>query len=112
MSFKIIIKHNWNKLRLYLSFLLLAFYLTLAFLFLFSDTWVDLIPKGRVIIGLVFLLFGSLRFYVAYHRYKNKHIKIKALKESIDQSASAHTSTEPVQSCAEGLSMTDRAESV
>lgn len=76
MSFKITLKHNWNKLRLYLSFLLLAFYLTIAFLFLFSDVWADLIPKGRTIIGLVLLLFGSLRFYVAYRRYKNKHIAI------------------------------------
>jgi amino acid permease len=83
MSFKIKLKHNWNKIRLYLSFLLLAFYLTIAFLFLFSDIWADFIPKGRAVIGLILLLFGILRFYVAYRRYKNKNLTLKNSKEAM-----------------------------
>jgi hypothetical protein len=78
MNSKIRLKRRWNKLRLYVSFLLLAFYLIVGFLFLFSDIWADLIPKGRVAIGLILVLFGGLRFYIAYRRYKNKHVAIHA----------------------------------
>lgn len=76
MSTKIKIKHKWNMLRFYLSFMLLSFYLTVSFLFLFTDMWGDLIPKGRTTIGLVLLLFGAFRFYVAYRRYKAKKLRI------------------------------------
>lgn len=78
MSVKIKIKHSWNKLRFYLSFLLLAFYLTIGFLFLFTDTWIDLLPQGRSSIGIVLILFGTLRFYIAYRRYINKLLRIKS----------------------------------
>jgi uncharacterized membrane-anchored protein len=81
MTFKIKLKYKWNKLRLYLSFLLLAFYLIIAYLFLFTDVWVDLLPKGRSIVGIVLFLYGALRFYIAYRRYINKSIKIKSLIE-------------------------------
>jgi hypothetical protein len=75
-------KLSWNKLRFYLSFLLLAFYLTIGFLFLFTDTWIDLLPQGRNTIGIGLILFGSLRFYIAYRRYINKLLRIKtSLKE-------------------------------
>ena len=76
MSFKVTLKYSWNKLRFYLSFLLLAFYLSIAFAFFFTNAWVDLLPKGRVVIGIVLFLFGILRFYVAYRRYINKKRKI------------------------------------
>lgn len=82
MSFRIKLKYSWNKLRFYLSFLLFAFYLTIGIMFLFTDTWVDLMPKGRSIIGIVLILFGALRFYVAYRRYINKLIRIKTKIES------------------------------
>lgn len=75
------IHHSWNKLRLYLSFLLLVFYLIVGFLFLFSDIWVNILPKGREIVGIILVLFAVLRFYIAYRRYKSKHIKIQELKE-------------------------------
>lgn len=81
MNFKVIIHHSWNKLRLYLSFLLLVFYLIVGFLFLFSDIWVNILPRGREIVGIILVLFGVLRFYIAYRRYKNKHLKIQELKE-------------------------------
>ena len=80
MSSKIKIKHTWNMLRYNLSFMLLSFYLTIAILFLFTDMWIDLIPKGRSIIGIVLLLFGAFRFYVAYRRYKSKKSRIEAIR--------------------------------
>jgi cytochrome c biogenesis protein CcdA len=87
MSVKIKIKHSWNKLRFYLSFLLLAFYLTIGFLFLFTDTWIDLLPQGRSSIGIVLILFGTLRFYIAYRRYINKLLRIKT---SVKEKETAH----------------------
>jgi cytochrome c biogenesis protein CcdA len=72
MSFKMTFRKSWNKLRFYLSFLLLAFYLVVGGTFLFTQTWSDLIPKGRAVIGIVLILFGTLRFYIAYRRYINK----------------------------------------
>jgi len=81
MSTKIIIKDTWNKIRFYFSFLLLAFYLLIAFLFLFSDVWIDMIPKGRIWIGSILLAFAALRFYVAYRRYKYKNRIIKNIKQ-------------------------------
>lgn len=81
MTKKIKIKHGWNKLRFYLSFLLLTFYLIVGGIFLYTNVWIDFFPKGRAIIGGILILFGALRFYVAYRRYANKHSKIKALKK-------------------------------
>jgi hypothetical protein len=81
MSFKVIIVSIWNKLRLYLSFLLLVFYLIIGFLFLFSDIWAGILPKGREWIGAGLVAFAALRFYVAYRRYKSKYLKIQILKE-------------------------------
>ena len=83
MNFKIDIKHIWNKLRLYLSFLLFIFYLVIGILFLFTDTWADFLSGGREIIGMVLILFGIVRLYIAYRRYadKLKHIKIQSFKQ-------------------------------
>ena len=67
-------------LRFYLSFMLLSFYLTVAFLFLFTDMWKDLIPSGRSLIGLILLSFGAFRFYVAYRRFQTKKARILAIK--------------------------------
>ncbi len=81
MGFKVVIRHIWNQLRLYLSFILLVFYLTVGFLFLFSDIWSHFLTEGREIVGLVLILYSVLRFYIAYRRFKAKHIKIQVLKE-------------------------------
>lgn len=81
MRFKVVLHIIWNKLRLYLSFLLLVFYLIVGCLFLFSDIWAGILPVGREIVGAVLLSFAALRFYVAYTRYKRKHLKIQVLKE-------------------------------
>ena len=71
-------KKNYNTIRFYLSFLLLAFYLVVGILFLFTDTWADLLPQSRFAIGIILILFGILRFYIAYRRYVNKNIRIDA----------------------------------
>jgi hypothetical protein len=82
MTLKLKIKHHWNQILFILSFLLLAFYLIIGFLFLFSDTWIDFVPKGREIIGSSIAVFGCLRFYIAYRRFKTKHEKIYALRQA------------------------------
>lgn len=81
MGFKVILHIIWNKLRLYLSFLLLVFYLIVGCLFLFSDIWAGILPVGREIVGAVLLSFAALRFYVSFRRYNRKQLKIQVLKE-------------------------------
>ncbi len=80
---------GWNALRFYFSFLLLAFYLVVGSLFLFTDQWSDLLPKGRYITGIILTLFGILRFYVAYKRYARKRVKIKE-KKLLKENAKLH----------------------
>jgi hypothetical protein len=70
-------KMVWNRLRLYVSVFLLAFYIVVGGVFIFSDTWTDLLPSGRYVIGIVLILFGILRFYVAYKRYMHKDTLLK-----------------------------------
>ena len=43
---------------------------------MFTETWSNFLEKGRVLVGLAFVLFGALRLYIAYRRYKSKHKKI------------------------------------
>lgn len=78
------LQYGLNKLRLYFSYILLAFYLVIGGLFLFTKTWADLLPKSRFIIGIILTLFGIFRFYVAYRRYVNKNIRIKEKKLLIE----------------------------
>lgn len=82
MDFKITLKNIWNKLRLYLSFLLFVFYLVIGILFLFTDTWIHFLPEGRGIIGSVLISYGVLRLYIAYRRYKKKHKHISSLHQN------------------------------
>ncbi len=83
MNFKIAVKHSWNKLRLYLSLLLFIFYLIIGILFLFTDIWDDFLSRGKEIIGIILILFGVLRLYIAYRRYtqKHKHIKVQSFQK-------------------------------
>lgn len=74
-------KMTYNRIRFYLSFLLLGFYLVVGILFLFTEIWADLLPQGRFVIGIVLILFGSVRFYIAYRRYKNKSIALQPKQE-------------------------------
>ena len=75
---------GWNVFRFFFSFFLLAFYLIVGGLFLFTDIWADLLPKGRIITGIILTLFGLLRFYVAYKRYANKKVKIMEKKKRLE----------------------------
>ena len=81
MSHKIKIKHGINIFRYSISFLFVAFYLTIAFLFLFTDAWIDLIPEKRAVIGLILLGFAALRFYVSFRRYRGKKARINHIKK-------------------------------
>jgi hypothetical protein len=74
---RISVQQGWNVFRFFFSVFLLAFYLIVGGLFLFTDVWADLLPKGRFITGIILTLFGLLRFYVAYKRYATKKIKIR-----------------------------------
>jgi cytochrome c biogenesis protein CcdA len=78
MSFRVF----YNRLRFYSGFILLAFYLTVGILFLFTDVWADLLPKGRFLIGIILILWGILRFYVAYRRYINKALRLTTLSKT------------------------------
>ncbi|MCE3281112.1 MAG: hypothetical protein K0S44_3303 [Bacteroidetes bacterium] len=78
------LKKGINRVRFYLSFLLLGFYLTVGFIFLFTEVWADLVPKGRYLIGLLLIIFGILRFYIAYRRFDNKNIDFKE-KDDVKQ---------------------------
>ena len=69
-------RHFWNHLRYYLSVVLLAFYLIIGILFLFTNTWIDFLPSGRIVIGIVLILFGALRFYIAFRRFTSKKIRL------------------------------------
>lgn len=77
MSKKIKILSGWNAFRLALGVLLLVFYLIVAYLFLFTDKWSDLIPEYRTFIGITILSFAAFRFYVSFYRYKIKRIKLQ-----------------------------------
>jgi len=77
MSSKNNIKRFVNTMRFYFTFLVVALYLVVGFLFLFTNVWADLIPKARIIIGLILMSFGMLRFYIAYKRYTTKKQKIE-----------------------------------
>jgi hypothetical protein len=74
------VQQSWNRMRFLFSFFLFAFYLIVGAIFLFTDKWSDLLPKGRHITGIILTLFGILRLYVAYRRYTTKSLKIKETK--------------------------------
>jgi len=82
------IKKGWNAFLFSFSFPLLLFYLTMSFLFLFTDAWFDIIPQYRILIGLIILGFAVLRFYISYNRFKNKRVKIenKAVSKKVESS--------------------------
>jgi len=74
-------KMTYNKIRFYLSFLLLGFYLVVGGMFLFTEIWADLLPQGRYTIGIILVLFGGIRFYIAYRRYSNKTVVLRTKEE-------------------------------
>lgn len=86
MSKRLKVKFAWNHTRYVLSYLLLAFYVIIGGLFLFSQIWSDFIPVGRGIIGIVLILFGVLRFYIAHRRFSKKHVKLQTAHKTIHSS--------------------------
>jgi TRAP-type C4-dicarboxylate transport system permease small subunit len=81
MAFKGKLRKGWSRLRFYLSFLLLAFYISLGCMLIFTDEWSTMLPKARIWVGIILILFGCLRFYIAYRRYVNRIIRMKMKKE-------------------------------
>jgi hypothetical protein len=86
MTGKYKLKFGWNRLRFYFSFLLLIFYLVVGFMFVFTETWADLLPDSRFFIGIFLMLFGVARFYVSYRRFINKKLRITTQKEKHESS--------------------------
>lgn len=81
MSFR----KSFNRLRFYSGYLLLAFYIIVGGAFIFTNVWADLLPKGRFLIGISLILWGIIRFYVAYRRYINKALRLaQSTKEKKD----------------------------
>lgn len=74
-------------MRFYWGFVLLAFYLVVGVLFLFTDTWADLLPKSRFPIGIILILFGILRFYIGYRRFTGKAGRIRLKEEEKNKNA-------------------------
>lgn len=77
-------RHLLNKIRFYSVFLLLAFYIGVGLVFIFTDIWADLLPKSRFLIGIILILWGILRFYVAYKRYLSKAMRLHQLSKRED----------------------------
>jgi len=50
-----------NKIRYYFGFLMVAVYLALGLLFLFTDIAIDTFPANRQPIGIIFIVYGVFR---------------------------------------------------
>lgn len=65
-----------NNTRFLFTSAVVLLYFVIGVLFLFTNVWSDLLPQARAAIGSILILFGALRFYIAYRRYGTKKIKI------------------------------------
>jgi len=59
-----------NKIRHYSTFLMVAIYLALGLLFLFTDIGIDTFPFYRKQIGVVMVIYGVIRTFSAIRRIK------------------------------------------
>lgn len=59
-----------NKLRYYPAFIMVAVYLALGLLFLFTDIAVDLFPFYRKQIGFVMVVYGAFRTFSTMRKIK------------------------------------------
>lgn len=59
-----------NKIRYYSTFLMVAIYLTLGLLFLFTDIGIDKFPAFRKEIGVVMLVYGVIRAFTTIRKIK------------------------------------------
>ena len=59
-----------NKIRYYSTFLMVAIYLALGLLFLFTDIGIDKFPNYRIEIGVVMLVYGAIRTFTTMRKIK------------------------------------------
>lgn len=59
-----------NKIRYYSTFLMIAVYLALGLLFLFTDIGIDKFPAYRKEIGIVMVVYGVIRTYSIVRKIK------------------------------------------
>ena len=59
-----------NKIRYYTHFIMVAVYLALGLLFLFTDIAIDMFPANRQPIGIIFLAYAIFRTVMTVIRLK------------------------------------------
>ncbi|HET6227105.1 MAG TPA: hypothetical protein VFF27_12550 [Bacteroidia bacterium] len=59
-----------NKIRYYSTFVMVAIYLALGLLFLFTDIRIDTFPAYRKEIGIVMLVYAGIRTYTTVRKIK------------------------------------------
>jgi len=59
-----------NKIRYYFSFVMVAVYLTLGFVFLFTDIAIDTFPMYRKPIGITMIVYAVIRTYLTIRKNK------------------------------------------
>lgn len=59
-----------NKIRYYSTFIMVAVYLALGLLFLFTDIAIDKFPAYRKEIGIVMVVYAAIRTFSTVRRIK------------------------------------------
>jgi hypothetical protein len=59
-----------NKIRYYSNFIMVAFYLTFGFLFLFTEIAIDTFPAYRTPLGIVFICYGVFRMILTIQKIR------------------------------------------
>ena len=62
-----------NKFRYYIHFLMVALYLALGLLFLFTEVAIDTFPENRQAIGIVFIIYGSFRLVATIYKLRKQN---------------------------------------
>ncbi len=66
-----------DKIRYCFNFIMIAFYLIIGGLFLFSDVLIHIFPVYREAVGLIFIIYGAFRLYLSIKRKGKKAGEIK-----------------------------------
>ncbi|MCW3083182.1 MAG: hypothetical protein JWP12_548 [Bacteroidetes bacterium] len=61
-----------NKLRYYVNFIMVAVYLALGLLFLFTDIAEETFPANRKAVGTVLLVYGCFRMIITIQKLKRR----------------------------------------
>jgi len=59
-----------NKIRYYIHFLMVAVYLALGLLFLFTDIAIETFPANRQPIGIIFIAYGLFRTVATIYKLR------------------------------------------